>query len=376
MKSVGLQYIEALAELTASGWNPKRTIHVSFVPDEEIGGLDGMGRLVKSRVFRSLNVGVALDEGLPNPKSQFNVYYGERQTWWLFLRVNGDPGHGATIPATTAPLLLHDIIGRALAFRQAQYNRLRSGVDIGDIIGVNVAFLKAGIPNEHTLGGYAINVIPSEAHAGFDIRVPPTVKKERMEAEIERWIMCGDSRCPGVSYEWVMKVDLPVTTSRDPEVNTFIRAFNNGMEKAGIVDRLRHGIFPAATDGRYIREQGIPCFGFSPIEKTPDLLHKHNEFINVEGYMKGYRIYKSIIRELADYDPDSDLLEDLSAEKSKAKQNATDLTIEQNNVTEDKHAVEDKIAMQDNNEEDSAPRKETSDIGIAAGDDFTAKEDL
>lgn len=39
-------------------------------------------------------------------------------------------------------------------------------------------------------------------------------------------------------------------------------------------------IFPAATDSRYFRQIGIPCFGFSPISNTPILLHDHNEFIN------------------------------------------------------------------------------------------------
>jgi hypothetical protein len=39
-------------------------------------------------------------------------------------------------------------------------------------------------------------------------------------------------------------------------------------------------IFPAATDSRYFRQRGLPCFGFSPMSNTPVLLHDHNEYIN------------------------------------------------------------------------------------------------
>lgn len=36
-------------------------------------------------------------------------------------------------------------------------------------------------------------------------------------------------------------------------------------------------IFPASTDARYFRQQGLPAIGFSPIVNTPFLLHDHNE---------------------------------------------------------------------------------------------------
>lgn len=36
-------------------------------------------------------------------------------------------------------------------------------------------------------------------------------------------------------------------------------------------------IFPASTDARYFRLQGLPAIGFSPMANTPILLHDHNE---------------------------------------------------------------------------------------------------
>jgi aminoacylase len=43
----------------------KRTIHLTFVPDEEIGGHDGMALFCTTQEFKDLNAGFALDEGSP-----------------------------------------------------------------------------------------------------------------------------------------------------------------------------------------------------------------------------------------------------------------------------------------------------------------------
>ncbi|KAI0563853.1 Peptidase M20 [Gracilaria domingensis] len=304
MKSVGLQYIEAISELWRTTWRPKRTVYVSFVPDEEVGGRDGMGQLIESEVFASLNIGVALDEGLPRDDGIYNCYYGERQTWWLTLNVTDRPGHGSNLPESTAAATLNKIISKAMRFRDQELNRLKDGVDMGEIIGVNIAYLKSGYPDDNISSGFTMNVIASVAEAGFDIRVPPTIDAKQVDSEIESWLTCGDKRCPGVTIDWVIKVNNTQVTSRIPEENPYATPFMIGLRKAGIADdRLSHGIFRAATDARYLRLKGIPSFGFSPINKSPNLLHKHNEYLPVDTYMRGIRIYQSIIREIADYIP-------------------------------------------------------------------------
>lgn len=63
MKCVGIQYLEAIRRLKASGFEPKRSVYLSFVPDEEIGGHAGAEKFAESDVFKGLNVGIVLDEG-------------------------------------------------------------------------------------------------------------------------------------------------------------------------------------------------------------------------------------------------------------------------------------------------------------------------
>lgn len=81
MKSIGTQYLAAIRALKRDGIVQfKRTIHVIFVPDEEINGIFGMEGFVSTKEFQDLNVAFALDEGDPSPTDEFILYNGERRS--------------------------------------------------------------------------------------------------------------------------------------------------------------------------------------------------------------------------------------------------------------------------------------------------------
>lgn len=81
MKSIGTQYLAAIRALKRDRIEQfKRTIHVIFVPDEEINGIYGMEGFVSSKEFIDLNVGFSLDEGDPSPTDELIVYHGERSS--------------------------------------------------------------------------------------------------------------------------------------------------------------------------------------------------------------------------------------------------------------------------------------------------------
>lgn len=61
-------------------------------------------------------------------------------------------------------------------------------------------------------------------------------------------------------------------------------------------------VFPGGTDSRYIRGVGIPAIGFSPMNKTPVLLHDNDEFLQADVYLRGIEIYKKIISNIANLD--------------------------------------------------------------------------
>jgi len=76
-----------------------------------------------------------------------------------------------------------------------------------------------------------------------------------------------------------------------------LQAFTRATDKHQL--KIDPRIFPAGTDSRFIREIGIPAYGFSPMNFTPVLLHDHNEFINEKIFLKGIDIFCDIIQEIA-----------------------------------------------------------------------------
>jgi len=114
MKSVGVQYVEAVARLKAAGFVPRRNIHLLFVPDEEIGGVDGMEAFLASAQYK------ALDEGLANPKDAFTVFYGERVPWWFYVKATGPTGHGSRFIKNTATAKIIDVCNKVSFLRTAQ----------------------------------------------------------------------------------------------------------------------------------------------------------------------------------------------------------------------------------------------------------------
>lgn len=161
MKCVGAGYIEALRRLIKAGWKPRRTIILTFVPDEEIGGHDGMEKLIHTDLFKSFNVGMALDEGLPSPFPSFFVFNQERVPWWIDIEVKGVAGHGSGLPQGSATEKLFRIMSKIYAFRDEQLQKLtKLNGRIGEVTSVNVTKLKAGVQT---------NVIPDSASMSTEL---------------------------------------------------------------------------------------------------------------------------------------------------------------------------------------------------------------
>lgn len=300
MKCVGLQYLEAIRKLKDSGFRPLRTVYLSFVPDEEIGGADGVAKFVDSDAFADMNVGIVLDEGLASPADHYRAFYGERSPWWLVVKAVGAPGHGSKLYDNTAMENLLKSIESIRRFRAAQFDLVKAGLKAqGEVISVNMVFLKAGTPSP---SGFVMNMQPSEAQAGFDIRVPPTADLASLERRIaDEWAPASRN----MTFEFKHKVSVndkfgrPAVTAVDSS-NIWWALLEEAIIKANA--RLgKPEIFPASTDSRHFRERGLPAIGFSPMANTPILLHDHNEFLNKDEYLKGIDVYESIIKTYASY---------------------------------------------------------------------------
>ncbi|CAD5221862.1 unnamed protein product [Bursaphelenchus okinawaensis] len=287
MKCVGVQYMEALRRLIKEGKTFKRTIHLVWGPEEEVGGIDGMALFAKTEKLKSLNIGFILDEGLATEDDAYKVYYGERCPWWIKVTCSGSPGHGSKFIENTAGEKLQSIINSFLAFREEQRLKLANNPDLklGDVTTVNLTKIEGGVQQ---------NVLPAEFIAYFDIRVTPTVDFEAFEKQIQEW--CTKAG-PGVKCEFLQKCmvkQLTPTTKDDPWWN----AFSSVMDELNC--KISKEIFVGATDSRYLREQGYKSIGFSPMINTPQLLHDHNEYLNDKVFLRGgFRSTKNFLERLA-----------------------------------------------------------------------------
>ncbi len=303
MKCVCIQYLAAVYNLQRSDFQPTRSVILMFVPDEEIGGAHGMGTMVPH--IKTMNVGIALDEGLACPiENTATVFYGERTCWWILVTAQGPTGHGSRFIPSTAVEKLIGVANKALTFRRAEEDKLgypkkRMGcahceaMKLGDVTTINLTMLEAGVTSD---GGetFALNVVPTRARAGFDMRVTPTTDLCNIKKMLDEW--CAEE---GLSWEmapWTKPLMEHYTTNLDGSAwwDIFEGVVSN---ECGIA--LNKEVFPAATDSRFLRGAGIPAFGFSPIIGEEILLHEHNESIKVSTFLRGIGVYEKVVRAFA-----------------------------------------------------------------------------
>ena len=254
MKCVCVQYLVAILRLRRAGFVPTRTVHLSFLPDEEVGGAEGSNLLLASTEWKALQpVGVALDEGLANPQNAYTVFYGERIPWWLLVRAEGPTGHGGRFIKGTAVEKLVAVCDKALAFRAEQEAELghnggcshARAKKLGDVTTLNLTMLNAGVAmagsgdqsgeesqdSEQNIGGdgtkrhgrHALDVIPTEARAGFDVRISPQMSTDDFCTRIAGW--CREE---GVTWEfadWTRALDDHYITSLDRVENPWWGVF-------------------------------------------------------------------------------------------------------------------------------------------------------
>lgn len=184
--------------------------------------------------------------------------------------------------------------------------------------------------------------VPESIEVVIDIRIPPSVREQQFYAMMQDWC---ERVGPGVSYkvEYLRFTEthpdavieptssasatcaLALSGSSDLICNfdpfdftrisgVVIECSSNstGAEPKRLAERVWNAfaesvgrellapeIFPGGTDGRYLREQGLPVIGFSPIRRTPILLHCHDEYLPVDVFLEGIRVYERLIPALA-----------------------------------------------------------------------------
>jgi aminoacylase len=300
-KCIGLQYLEAIRNLKAKRFSPIRTVHVSYVPDEEIGGFDGAFKFVSSKEFEELKVGLVLDEGQASPSDEFRVFYADRTPLNVILKAKGTPGHGSRMYDNSAMENLMKSVEIVSRFRESQFDVVKAGkAAFSEVTSVNTVYVKAGIPSP---SGFVMNMQPSEAEAGFNVRLPPTADPDFLRKRIaEEWAPATRNMTYQITESGPMRdyKGRPLLTPTN-DSNPWWSVFQQAITAVG-GKLAKPEILASTTDARFMRQLGIPAFGFSPMSNTPILLHEHNEFLKDTVYLKGIEVYESIISSLSSFE--------------------------------------------------------------------------
>lgn len=243
------------------------------------------------------------------------------------MTARGNTGHASRFIESTAVAQIIGVAQRALVFREEQRSLLHGDEGgrescacshsvaakkkvLGDVTSLNITLLKTGLEGQVP----ALNVVPAVAEAVFDIRISPHTEPQSVRQMVDRWCAecsalpsegtyfvdtekthTSEDQTPSLKWEYVAnKMQVHHTTSTDPSVNPWWAVFAEAID-AG-VEPL---VFPAATDSRFLRAVGIRAFGFSPIRKSPILLHEHNEYLDETIFLEGCSVYCKLISHLA-----------------------------------------------------------------------------
>lgn len=328
--------MEAIRKLNAihPTYQPQRSIYLTFVPDEEVGG-SGMLSFLSSTLFASLpGVALALDEGLASTDESYSLFYGERLPWWIDVTATGKTGHGSRFIDCTAVEQIIGVSNRALSFRREQrellhgtaevadhsncshavaakrhkmlYEKRKSGkITLGDVTSLNITTLEAGVKVGDT---YAYNCVPPVAKCSLDIRISPHVEPQEICDMMDAWCReCSASVEEGYEVKWKSMLDMGpksnthALTDVDANNNPWFEVFSSALASMGY--SVVPQVFPAATDSRFLRQLGIRAFGFSPMRHSEVRLECKidAEFVRKKRFLTIFTICVDVSQFFLDY---------------------------------------------------------------------------
>jgi acetylornithine deacetylase/succinyl-diaminopimelate desuccinylase-like protein len=321
MKGCGVMQLITFLLLKREGMRLTRDLVFCAVPDEEAGSEYGMVWLCEHRPD-VVDVEFELREGGGGTTrfgreeaKLFSVATNEKDICWLRLTAVGRPGHGSVPHYENSAVYLVQALNRLVDWErgltftpdtEAYVGRLaEAGLlpplnkrsELEDRI-KNSPELLAMFINTLNLtmldAGIKANVIPAKSEAVVDCRLLPGQSKEDWMEQVRKRI--GDERVTVELYS--PDQGEPARVDWDTELfRTISAVVKEAMEDAIVVPGMTVG----GTDNRFLRERGIPAYGFIPCLLSPDErrgFHGNNEFLTIENLNMGCELMYEVVRRM------------------------------------------------------------------------------
>lgn len=328
MKDEGM--IQAMVMLMAAREHLplKRDLIFLAVADEEVGST-GSTWMIKNHPELLRDAEFLITEGggnfiQPRGGTVYGIGVAEKAPFWLRLVATGRGGHGSMPIADSAPNRLARALKRVVDWQTPirllpsveQYfreiasleaePRARKFRNIRNALR-DPAFAKSLTSDEEynfmlrdTIsltrleGSTQTNVIPARATAELDIRLLPDSDPQEFLKALTR-VVADDQ----IAIEPISPHRIPNSSPSDTTLYRIIREVSLAHRpKALVVPVLNSGYL----ETQMYRPLGIHCYGFGPVEITPEIdssQHAANERIPVEQVRRGVRLLYEIVARAA-----------------------------------------------------------------------------
>ena len=291
-KGISIVHLLTLLELAKREPPLKRDVVFLATPDEESGGADGAGFIVRERPdllggaeYLLTEGGGILKRGSDDP-ALWRIGVVEKSPCWLRVVAHGTPGHSSVPPLDAAvPRLIAALerVGRIespvrVVPEVAQmYRALAELAPPEDVAGyadfarhlsedpaflrrfMTLRFQAALVTNTLTVtvleGSSRTNVLPAEAVAHIDARLLPGESCERLTRLIRKVI--AD---PGISTEVLLSFESRSSSADTPLYAAIEAIAAKSDPPAHTVPSVSIGF----TDAHYFRDVGVTSYGFTP----------------------------------------------------------------------------------------------------------------
>jgi len=337
MKSMIAIEIMVIKLLKKNGIKLKGDIVLAATPDEEQGGEEGAGYLLrnhKEKVWCPYVINEGGGLAFPSKKGYvFPVQTAEKGILWLRIKAKGTPGHGS-IPNTADNAVIRmnkvvDKLGNYMpktsyvgTLREFLFEMGKQDRDLKETFSMLLANpeqseeildelakrdralaedirprTKMTIAPTMIRGGIKENIIPSECEAVFDCRILPGQTIDETVDLIKN--LLKDVGLEKLSFEFIQAhagSESTVDTALYKTMTDVLREFD---PDCGVTPTLSTG----GTDSRFFRETGSVCYGFQPMipdepnDQLEKRMHGIDERITIANLVFGTSVlYETVKR--------------------------------------------------------------------------------
>jgi acetylornithine deacetylase/succinyl-diaminopimelate desuccinylase-like protein len=328
-KFMAAAFVAALARYKAEGYKPDRDIILALTTDEEISDRNnyGINDLIKNH--RDLiDAEFALNEGggvaLQNGRARWvNVQTTEKLFQSFWLEVTNKGGHSSQPTKDNAIYRLADGLGRLEKFdfpvhlndtTRVYFERLaplqpgQDGQDMKAILAsppdaaaaarlsARPAFnaqLRTTCVATRLEGGHADNALPQLARAMVNCRIVPGETPQEVQATLEK-ALADDQIAVKPDRLDTASQPSPLTKELSDAIGKVAPKFWPGVPLIPIMSA-------GASDGRFLRNAGIPTYGHSGLagDMFDNRSHGKDERVAVKSFFDGQEYLYQLVKVLA-----------------------------------------------------------------------------